>query len=361
MSRARWPLMVMLCCLAVSLATARATRADTVWLRSGNTNALARPNMKVEKLENGQLFFRSTQSDLLTQRPVEDVVRILADGETTFNAAEEAFAAGEWDKAAAGYQRSLSSPKQWIKDRSALRLIAAAEKSGKFSTAVAGWAALLARDPALASEHKPQVPTATKPGSLDAAVAELDKSINDTRLPQETKQTLLTYQMELARANGDVKRAQSIATKLGGTPGVAQNSEVALQLASLALEQKQYDQVLKTIEQAAPTITDPQQQVEALYCLAEARSGLAGNEPAALKDVALAYMRVVARAKAARASSPRVADALLKTAAIQEKIGAAKEALLLYQQVSDEFKGTDAGTRAAQAAERLGKSTKAES
>jgi TolA-binding protein len=62
-----------------------------------------------------------------------------------------------------------------------------------------------------------------------------------------------------------------------------------------------------------------------------------------------------ARAKGARVNSPRVPDALMKTAAIQEKLGAAKEALLLYQQVADEFKGSDAATRAAESAERLAK------
>jgi TolA-binding protein len=55
-----------------------------------------------------------------------------------------------------------------------------------------------------------------------------------------------------------------------------------------------------------------------------------------------------------------VPDALLKTAAIQEKRGATKEALLLYQQVADEFKGTDAASRAAEAAARLGKSARAD-
>ena len=53
-------------------------------------------------------------------------------------------------------------------------------------------------------------------------------------------------------------------------------------------------------------------------------------------------------------------DSLLKAAAILEKLGAGKEALLLYQQVADEFKGTDAATRAAQAVERLSKSANAQ-
>ena len=43
---------------------------------------------------------------------------------------------------------------------------------------------------------------------------------------------------------------------------------------------------------------------------------------------------------------------------IQERLNAPQEALLLYQQVAEEFKGTDAATRAAQAADRLSKGSK---
>ena len=349
-------------CLAVACvaALARPVVADTVWLRSGTaTNALERPNVKVEKIEDNLLFFRSSQSDRVTERPLEDVVRIAADGETMFNAAEEAFAAGDWDKAAANYQRSATmSNRQWVKDRSSLRLVAAAEKSGKFSSAVAGWVALLGRDPALAAKYKPQIPAGGKPGSLDAAVAEVERALNDSRLPAEPRQTLMAYQMELARANGDVKRAQSIGTKITSTggPGGA-TPELALQMAFLALDQKQYDQALKEIDGAAAVFNEPEHQTEALYCVAEARAALAKEDPAALKDAALAYMRVVARAKTGRVNSPRVSASLLKTAAIQEKLGAAKEALLLYQQVADEYRGTDAGRSAADAADRLAKSS----
>jgi TolA-binding protein len=339
-------------------------RADTVWLRSGTAaNALERPNVKVEKIEDNLLFFRSSQSDRVTERPLEEVVRIMADGETVFNAAEEAFAAGEWDKAAASYQRAVvASPRQWVKDRSSLRLVAAAEKSGKFSTAVAGWVALLTRDVNLASKHKPQIPADAKPGSLDPAVAEVERALNDARLPAQPRQALLAYQMELTRANGDLKRAQSIGSKLTSAPGAGgATPELSLQLAFLALDQKQYEQALKEIDSNAALFNDPQQQTEALYCVAEARAALAKDEQTALKDAGLAYMRVVARARSARLSSNRVPEALLKTAAIQEKLGAAKEALLLYQQVAEEFKGSDAATRAADAVRRLSKSARSDS
>src|SRR5689334_12662314 len=68
------------CVTVLSLAlTARGVWADTVWLRSGTAaNALERPNVKVEKIENNLLFFRSSQSDRVTERPLEEVLRIAA-------------------------------------------------------------------------------------------------------------------------------------------------------------------------------------------------------------------------------------------------------------------------------------------
>ena len=124
--------------VGAALLIAAPALADTVWLRSGQaTNALERPNVKVEKVENGILHFRSSQSDRVTERPLEEVVRIAADGEPVFTQAEEAFAAGRWDQAAAAYQKAAtSSAKPWVRDRATLRLVAAAEKSGKFPAAV---------------------------------------------------------------------------------------------------------------------------------------------------------------------------------------------------------------------------------
>src|SRR5688572_2180576 len=183
MSRARRSSVLPKCvaALAAILLGAPVTSADTVWLRSGQaTNALERPNVKVEKVENGVLTFRSISSDRLTERPLEEVARISVDGENVFNQAEEAFYAAKWDAAATAYQRAIGTTnKQWIKDRASLRLVAAAEKSGKFSAAVAGWAALMARDPATAAKHRPQVPASAPPGSLGPAVAELDRVLND--------------------------------------------------------------------------------------------------------------------------------------------------------------------------------------
>jgi TolA-binding protein len=374
-------------CVLLALASPALVSADTVWLQSGQaTKALERPNVKVEKLENGILSFRSTQSDRVTERPVDEVVRIAADGEPVFTQAEEAFSASRWDQAATGYQKAAaSSNKQWVKDRAGLRLVAAAEKSGKFPTAVAGWLTLTARDPALAAKYKPQIPAGAKAGSLDSAVAEIDRALNDARLTEDQRQSLLAFQLEVARANGDVKKAQAIGNRLSGAtspapapaaaPGggsvaapaatgagagpAGTNAALALQLAFLALDQKQYQQAEAEINKAAAAIVDPEQQVEALYALAECRAGLARDDPAALKDAALAYMRAVARAKSGRVASPRLPEALLKTAAIQERLNAPREALLLYNQVIEEFKGTDAAARAAQAADRLGKSNKA--
>ena len=372
------------------LLAATVASADSIWVRTGEaTTAQERKNIKIDRIENGVLHFRAGTAERADERKLDEVVRIAADGEPAFTQAEEAFAAGRWDQAAAAYQKAAGSTKQWVRDRSGVRLVAAAEKSGKFATAVTAWVTLMTRDAGLAARSKPQIPAGAKPGSLDSAVNDIDRALNDSKLTDDQRQTLLAFQMELARANGDAKKAQAIGTRLSrggggatsgsggatggapvggattgvptqraGEPPAGPNPALALQLAFLALDQKQYQQAAKEINGAAVAITDPAQQVDALFVLAEASAGIARDDPAALKDAALAYMRVVARAKSAGVTGPRLSEALLKTAMLQERLKSTQEALLLYEQVAEEFKGTEAATRATQAADRLRKADK---
>jgi TolA-binding protein len=208
---------------------------------------------------------------------------------------------------------------------------------------------------------------------VKAAMAEVERGLNDAKLAEGPRQSLLAYQLELARASGDAARARQIADRLGNTPATpnapgnaaataapAVNPALKLQLAFLALDKKDYDAAAKEIQSSAALFVEPEQQVEALYCLAEARAGLAKDDAGSQKDVALAYMRVVARAKSGRVQSPRVAESLLKTAAVHEKLKANPEALMLYQQVAEEFKDdANVARRAADGIARLGAAAQA--
>lgn len=349
--------------VAAALLASAVTTADTLWTRAvgANTKALPRENVKIEKVENDQLFFRMQSNDRVDAKPLGEVVKIKLDDDVAFSAAEEAFEKGDWDTATAAYEKaSGTTNRDWVKSRSSMRLVEAAAKSGKFSAAVAGWTTMLAHDPAAADRIKPQIPK-DKPDQLTPAIDTVKKAAADPKLAPDQNRTMLTFLLELQRANGDAAGAQETgklleqATQGGGpaAPDRARNdADARLQLVHLSLDNKNYQKALDDLRADPAAFNDPQQKAEALYCVAEARAGLASNAgPAALKDVALAYMRVAAHGKAA--NSPRVAPSLLKAAAIQEKLKAYPDALLLYQQVADEYKNTDFAKQAADAVARV--------
>ncbi len=99
---------------------------------------------------------------------------------------------------------------------------------------------------------------------------------------------------------------------------------------------------------------DASQQAEALFILAECRPALAGNEKDALKDAALAYMRVVAVAKD-EPGRPRVVDSLLKTAAILESLNEPQSAARLFEQVVAQYPDDPSAPKAHDGLERLKK------
>src|SRR5687767_4244130 len=100
--------------LALALPAALAS-ADTVWTKAPGSAAkpFERPNVKIEKVENGKLYFRS--SDRVTDKPLEEIWQIKLDSDPGFSGAEEAFATEQWDKALTGYQSTLAkSSEAWV-------------------------------------------------------------------------------------------------------------------------------------------------------------------------------------------------------------------------------------------------------
>ena len=144
----------------------------------------------------------------------------------------------------------------------------------------------------------------------------------------------------------------------GSQAGGRGRAEAKLNEARVALSQKNYKLVLQTIDGASAIFAEPDQQAEALYTVAEAKSALAGGDDKALIDAAIAYMRVVANFKSVP-GAPHVADSLIRTAAIEEKLLKPDEALRLYNQVAVEFQGTPAAKDAAEGAARATAAIKA--
>lgn len=356
--------------------------ADTVWTITSGANAkpFKRDRVKIEKMQGDGLMFRSAAQDRAGDpRPIKEIWRVEADGETALNAAEKAFTEDKWDEAITSYQRAVStSGKDWVKQYATLRLLTAAEKSGKFSAAAAAFITLVQTNPALAPGKKPDVPK-NKKSEFPAAIDALKAALNDSRLKAAQKNTLKAFLVELYVANGQLKEAEALgggggqaAPAPAGAPDGGGNApdpaadnaaakgqvDLKLQLALAALKQKKYKETLDTIESISADLTAPEQQAQAMFCIAEAEAGLAGNDPAALKKAALSYMRVVAHFKN-DANAPHVAESLLKTGVVLEQAKLLPDALAAYQAVQNDYKDSPHAKDAADGASRVRKAIEA--
>lgn len=357
MDRPRRRLTFLCLILASCVATAR---ADTVWVRSGDKGgALPYQNVRVNGIKDGELLYTVAASGRQATRDLASVVRIQLDSDPVFSAAEEAFEQGDFKKAAAGYQRVAgSSAPAWVKDRASLRLIDAAAESGDFAAAVTGYLAVLAKSPELARQVRPQIPQ-KNPQQAAAVIGEVEKGANNARLGAEQRQQLDLFLVDLYRAANQTEKAAALVDRLIKSGALAADDPESMRMqaglklraAALALEQKEFAKVIKEIDSGRALFNDRQQQADALFYRAEALAGMAKDEKS-LADAALAYMRVVAHFKNDPAK-PRVAESLLKTAALQEKLNAPEEALALYEQAAQEFKGTPVAEQAQQGAARV--------
>lgn len=349
------------CCLACGLALPAAPGlADTVWLQSGTGKPIALENVKVQGAQDNNLTF-TTAAGVSNTKPLDHIPLIKVDDEPAFSTAEEAFGKGDWAAAADSYRKAIAgTSKDWVKDRSAMRLVEAADKSGNFNDAVAGFIELMKTKPAQATQHKPSIPKG-QAAQLDPAIALVKQELQDPKLNNDQKTVLLNYLLELYGAKGDTASAQAVIQQLGKTMPADANSPEARRIqadsklaeAKQELTQNRFSQAIQVLEGNGPLFTDPVQQADALYVIAQAKAGAArADDPDQLKDAALAFMRVAAVCKDME-GKPHVADALLQTASIEEKLKNTKEAIALYNQVAAEFKGTPSAGTAQQNAARL--------
>jgi TolA-binding protein len=346
------------CLLAALSAPAK---GDTVFLQSGTGKPVPLEGVKVEGVEDQSIRF-TTAAGVSNSKPLDHVPQIRLDDEPAFTAAEDAFAKSDWAAAADSYRKAIAgSSKDWVKDRASMRLVEAADKSGNFGDAVAGFIELMKTKPALAAEHKPTIPK-NQPAQLDPAIALVKQESIDPKLTADQKTVLLNYLLEMYSAKGDSASAQAVIQQLGKAMPADANSPEARRIqadsklaeAKQEVTQRQFAQAIHTLESSGNLFTDPMQQAEALYVIAQAKAGAARpDDPDQLKDAALAYMRVVAVCKDIE-GKPHVADALFNTAGIEEKLKNLKEAIALYTQVADEFKASPLAAPAVQNAARLG-------
>jgi hypothetical protein len=279
------------------------------------------PNCRIVGVETGSLVY-----EIAGQRqsqPLADVSGILVDAEPSLSAAEDLLAKQDWDRALTQFDRAARSSNQpWVRDWSNRRTVEAAQKAGRFDSAIRGLIQLAQDNPAEAAKLKltpPRADSAYLPEAITAVDAALGR-LADARA-QEVLARLL---VELHQMRGDKPAADKATLRLAEIQVKAYpNSPEALtRLLSLKiagidadLQAGRFDQVITQIASLAPSIDDPADQVKLLWMLAEARRGLAGNSGNAepWKEVAAAYLRVVA---AGPKDNPLVPDALLKVAEI---------------------------------------------
>src|SRR5450432_1934696 len=287
------------------------SRADSVFV-----GTLERKDATIKTLKSDALVFEI--NDKVSEIPISKISRIIVSSDPPVTSAEEEYASREWDSTVDYYQKAIrTTNKQWVKDWSAMRLIYAAGKTGRFDAAATAYIITLLRDPVLAAKIKPAMPN-SKSAFLDSAVQSVNDALKNQKLTVDQRRSLFGFMIDLQQARKDQNAEDAAYDQLAKLPGADVNDPAArlylmrrhLAVANHALDAKDFKQAISEIDANRAIFTELPQQADALYILAEAHYGLAANDAAALKDAALAYMRVVALAKDAP-EKPHVVASLL--------------------------------------------------
>jgi tetratricopeptide (TPR) repeat protein len=331
--------------------------ADTVWIGELGANPIKASNVKIQSVDAGKVTY-TTESGASSTKSMDQLQLIGVDGETSFDSAEQAFVAKNWNDALTGYQSALqSSSKDWIKKRSAGRLSVAAKQLNRFDAEVAAYVALLQQDPAAADATKPAKPTENS-ANLDSAISIIGRALDNPQLNTSQKSALLGLQLDIYRAKKDSTNVNQTMQQLvalgGGAPSDA--GRLKVDAANVAYDSKQYSQAISIIEQNKAIFTEPDQQVDALFVLAESKEALDGNktDTDVLKDLALGYMRVVTFGDQLP-DKPHVPESLFRAGQLEEKLKEPQSASSLYQQIIKNFPASSVAADARAAEAKVGK------
>ncbi len=352
----------LVCAAAVLSLWGRTGLADSIWIGENPAEAIQVDGVKIHDAKGDDLAYL-TEAGSETSKPLAKLARINIDGAAAFNAAEDAYFSKNYDTAITAYQKLLDGAgKDWMRKRAATRLIAMGKLKNRFDAEVSAYVYLVKNDPAAAAQNKPTEPTATTPG-LDTALSSIARGM-DANLNATQSSLLLNLQLQIDQARGDDTQVQSTLQQLvklgGGTDEM--KATIKIDDARVALKARHYDQAVDDIEQNRTLFTDPDQQVDALFILAEAKFAVDGekSDPDVLKDLALNYMRVVTFG-GQLPDHPHVAESLDKAAELEKKLNDNAGALQLFQQLSNEksAEGTPLASKAQTEIAQLTKKTAA--
>lgn len=346
---------------------AGAAQADSLWVTSAKgadvkTNALEIAKVKIIRIDDEAATF-SNLAGRESTREIAQVVRIAVDDEPALGAGEEAFVAGKWDVAVDNYLKTIkSTQRDWLKEWVARRLLVAAEKANRFDAAATAYVvAVLGKAKAPA---KPALPDA-KSTYLATAAKEIDAASQNPKLSPDQRQALLSFLLDVHRTRGDQKGMADVMEQMVKAGAIAANdpasagalARLKLDVAAVAIDGKQYKKAIDEINSVRNIFVQPADQAQALFLLAQATEALAGEDETALRDAALAYMRVVAHCKDAP-GKPHVVQSLMKTASILERTKNDQAALALYQQVAAQHADDPAAAKAQEHAQRLSRQSR---
>jgi TolA-binding protein len=342
------------------LALAARAPADSIRLRSGETGTIDYNGAKIVGIEQGQLLYR-TRDGRDNAKELDKVDRIEVEGEPALSDGESAFSTEAFDKAVDAYQKVIrSTNKPWLAFWAARRLQVAAEKTGRFDAASSAYIARVQfEDPN--TVPKPAMPS-EQSTYLSTAAKDVMNSLSNPKLNDPQRVALLSFLIDLQRTRRDNKAADDAANRLDELLAKDPNNPNAtraiakrkLQAAQAAMEKKDFRGAINEIESSRAQFTDPLQQADALYLLAEARfqTAAASKQPQAMKDAALAFVRVVANFKDAP-DRPHVTASLMRLAQIEELLGEPQGARAVYEQLVAQYPDDPNAAAAKQASERL--------
>src|SRR5947209_9182907 len=128
--------------LAALAAASGVARADSIWIAGSTGAPLKADGIKILRVEGDSLVYVAA-SGSQTSKPLSQVAQLAADDEPAFNAAEQAYRDGKWPEAVDAYQKAVqTTAKDWVRDRSSIRLVEVAAKTNRFDAAVTAYIAL---------------------------------------------------------------------------------------------------------------------------------------------------------------------------------------------------------------------------
>ncbi len=124
-----------------------------------------------------RLTFRGVSGEYL-RKPLAQVEWVAIDRLPELTAAESAFAAGDWVKAAGSYENALEDADQrWLRDLIRVRLLTACDRGERFDRAVALFTQLAATDPEAARHHVPRHPASVGSETNGQAMETLEAAL----------------------------------------------------------------------------------------------------------------------------------------------------------------------------------------